>query len=101
MEILACSRCSRMYSPIELTLTLRMAQIYPALATANTLASTPGRVRPGRREMGGTSAPRALAGRQAQVLAGEGQRLGQDGQPVLAAGGPAGLDLGHDRAVVA
>src|SRR5437870_2761250 len=36
MEIFACSRCSRMYSPIELTVTLRMSSsCHKMLAIAN------------------------------------------------------------------
>src|SRR5581483_5833912 len=38
------------------------------------------------------------ARRHAQVLAGEGQRLGQIGDPVLPGGRPVGLHLDHYRA---
>src|SRR6202046_2001751 len=72
------------------------ATVMSVLAMARTLP-------PGPRAallLGGGLPPGGLPGRQRQVLAGEGQRLGQVGQAGLAVRGPVGVHLDHDRAPV-
>src|SRR5438876_4322369 len=41
IEIFACSRCSLMYSPIELTFTLRILGVYPACLQLQTPQQAP------------------------------------------------------------
>src|SRR5579875_2900695 len=88
-EILACSRCSRMYSPIEFTVTLRMPPVWHAmLANANNLqaavaagsaAAPPGP--PGTAGMAGNAGAAPPEGRVAPAIPSGGAWCATDPHP--------------------